>query len=133
MQVIWKDYDYEESIDVLARVYKNQNPRRRTLEDLGAGELMGKLLPPDPEELYDPKEQICVEVLFKPHVGLEHRRATAEFPRGAARFIVETLNEVGRGLSVQVSNELNDNINHLHNCRANFSNSLEWGALKAAD
>ena len=107
MQIIRKNYDYDQDIDVLVRVYENQNKNV-------------------PEE-----EQIACEVLFKPHLGIEHKRATAWLPRGAVHFVVEELNNIpNRDIKVQISNELYDNVGVLTSCSYNFDHSMEWRHLK---
>lgn len=108
MEIIKKDFIYLDNIDILVRVYENQD-----------------------FENTDENKQICSEILFKKYLGKEHIRATSWLPRGAVVFIVKTLNELGKNdYTVQISNELEDNIGVLTSCRDNFDNSLEWRLLK---
>jgi len=106
MEVVFNDNQYLSDIDVLCRVYKNQS------ED-------------HPEE-----EQIVSEVLFKPHMDRDHKRALCWLPRGAVAHIVEILNEIDVPCKVQISNELDDIIGVLTSCRENFSEAREWEHLK---
>lgn len=108
MKIIKQDNTYLEEADVLVRVYGNQDPD------------------------HDEKDQICAEVLFRPYLNLDHLQATSWLPRGAVAFIVQTLNEYhDKPWTVQISNELDNNIGVLTSCRANFDNSMEWQSLKA--
>lgn len=102
MDIILEDKHYLDDVDVLVRVYENQNPSR------------------------DEKSQVSVEVLFRNGLGIENHRATAWLPRGAAVFAVMKLKEFGKpGMKVQVANELPDNIGVLTSCRENWQNALE--------
>lgn len=95
-----------DDIDVLVRVYENQDPDH--------GE----------------KEQIACEILFKPHTGIDHKRCTSWLPRGAVHFVVGILNTLkDRDLKVQISNELADNVGVLTSCSYAFDNSMEWNNL----
>lgn len=108
MKIIHKDFEYEKDIDVLCRVYPNQDPNNT-----------------------NEKEQVCADVLFKAHLKREHKRATAWLPRGAVAFIVQELNKLGKNsYKVQISNELTDNVGVLTYCRDNFKQSMEWEKLK---
>ena len=107
MQIIRKNYDYDQDIDVLVRVYENQ--------EIGCHE----------------ERQIACEVLFKPHTGIDHKRATSWLPRGAVHFVVTVLNAIDdRNMKVQISNELADNIGVLTSCSYAFDQSMEWRHLK---
>jgi len=106
MEVVFKNDGYLDDIDILCRVYKNQDDNC-------------------PEN-----EQIASEVLFKPHMDREHSQALSWLPQGAAHHIVEVLNTVQGQYKVQVSNELTDNIGVLTSCRDNFTVSREWEKLK---
>lgn len=107
MKIIKRDFDYLDDIDILIRVYKNQDIRNA-----------------------NEKEQICAEILFKKYLKREHIQATSWLPRGAVSFIVKNLNELGENsYKIQISNELVDNIGVLTSCRYNFDNSLEWDLL----
>jgi hypothetical protein len=95
--IIFKDGDYIPDIDILIRVYANQTSFCED-EDLFAG-----------------------EVLFKPHIGYEHQRFTAPFPRGLVEGIKEVLDDVKGNWKIQVSNELSDVVRHLTSCREHFN------------
>ena len=106
MNIVRKNHEYLSDIDVLVRVYDNQS------------------------EKHTEQEQIACEVLFKPHVGLQHQQVTSWLPRGAVHFVVGVLNQLrDRDLKVQISNELPDNVGVLTSCRENFENAREWDDL----
>lgn len=108
MEIIKENYQYRKDIDILIRVYKNQDIDNE-----------------------NEKEQICTEILFKNYVGLDNIFATSWLPRGAVVFIVQTLNSLNPNhYKIQISNELDDNIGVLTSCIYNFDNSLEWRLLK---
>jgi hypothetical protein len=107
VNIIRKNYEYLEDIDVLVRVYKNQ------------------------AEEADEMEQIACEMLFKDHVGKQHERCTSWLPRGAVKFVVEELNALeDRDLKIQISNELESVVGVLTSVSYAFDNSMEWDALK---
>ena len=106
MEVIFKNDGYLDDIDVLCRVYKNQDPDHCEYE------------------------QIASEVLFKPHMDREHSQALCWLPQGAAHHIVNVLNSVQGQCKVQISNELSNNVGVLTSCRDNFTVSREWENLK---
>lgn len=106
MKIIKKDNVYLKNIDVLVRVYGNQS------------------------EYCDEKDQICSEILFKEYTNQNHMRFTSWLPRGAVNAIVFNLNKFAKEKwTVQVSNELTDQIGVLTSCRDNFEKSMEWDRL----
>ena len=110
MKIIRKDMVYRKDIDILARVYENQDVANQ-----------------------NEQEQICFDILFKPHLAIQHIRGTAWLPRGAVAGIVEALNIVNaegeNNYLVQISNELPDDVGALTHCRQNFNQSVEWDKL----
>jgi hypothetical protein len=107
MKIIKKDYEYLKDIDVLIRVYENQQPG-----------------------ICEEKDQICSEILFKEHTGQDHLRFTSWLPRGAVNAIVSNLNKFAKKKwKAQLSNELPSEVGVLTSCRENFDNSLEWDGL----
>jgi len=107
MNLVFLDYHYEKiKEDILIRVFKNQGASRREF-------------------------QITLVILFSSHLGISHVHTTCEFPVMAVRKIVEVLNDLGpNNYTVQISNELEDNIGLLTNCRRGFSNHFRWRYLK---
>lgn len=107
MEIILNPPTYD-GIDILCRVYANQN------EEYWRN-----------ERERDERKQICAEVLFANHMPYEHRRATAWLPRGAANFIVGELVEfVNTDYKVAICNELKDNIGVLTSCFDNFEHAI---------
>lgn len=106
MKIIKKNYQYNEDIDVLIRVYENQSKE------------------------YNEVDQIAFEILFKPYIKQEHLRFTSRFPRGAVAAIVSVLNKFkNKDWLVQISNELPSTVGVLTSCIENFDRSLEWDRL----
>ena len=87
---------YFESIDCLVRVYPNQSPN------------------------HTDQDAFCGEVLFKPHVGIEHAQFTAPYPRGLAEACSQVLLDITTPLDVQVSNELPYTVGCLTSCDQHF-------------
>lgn len=107
MKLIKKDYEYLPNADVLVRAYKNQD-----------------------ENNQKESEQICSEILFKPHLKIENIRLTSWLPRGAVFGIVCALEKfANKDWNVQVSNELDNEIGVLTSCRYAFDHSVEWRSL----
>lgn len=103
-----------EDVDILCRVYENQNKEYWRNE-----------------RERDEREQIVAEVLFANHMPYEHRRATAWLPRGAANFIVGELVEfVNTDYKVAICNELKNNIGVLTSCFDNFEGAIRYEIRK---
>lgn len=107
MRIIFNPPTYE-GVDILCRVYENQN------EEYWRN-----------ERERDESEQIVAEVLFADHMPYEHRFASAWLPRGAANFIVGELVEfMNTDYKVAICNELKDEIGVLTSCFDNFEHAI---------
>ena len=100
MEIRFKNYHYDDDIDVLVRAYANQLP------DVPADMLFAG------------------EVLFKPHMQRKHERFIAPFPRGIALATYKILKTLPDKLVVQVSNELTPQVRHLTSCDVNYDKRL---------
>ena len=108
--ILLKTTDYPTDLDVLVRVYENQNYQ------------------------CDENQQCIGEILFKSHVGLEHIRMKAWLPKGIASGIVEELVAnipPDSNLKIGISNEFPDQVGVLTSCHKNFDISFHDYAFEA--
>ena len=97
MEYIIQQHPYRQDTDILIRVYENQ------------------------QENHDEKSQCVGEILFRPHLQIEHIRFTAWLPYGLVEAIIEQLNYMqGKDYTVQIANELPYKIGVLTSCYENF-------------
>ena len=96
MRFIVQQAPYLENADILVRVYENQSRH------------------------HDEKEQCVGEILFRPKMKREHIRFTAWLPRGLVEAIKKHFSAIKGDYTVQIANELPDNIGVLTSCRENF-------------
>ena len=103
MELIFNyDYNTRNDVDILVRVYENQN------------------------EKFSEKEQCVGEVLFKKHLGIEHERFTSWLPRGCSNAIVKILKKYEHlNVNVGISNEFRYNLGVLTSVSENFNGDLE--------
>jgi len=66
------------------------------------------------------KEQCVGEVLFRSRLNRDHIRFTAWLPRGLVSAIKNAFKSIKGNFTVQISNELPDQIGALTSCQENF-------------
>ena len=103
MKIIYENYETNPlECDILVRVYANQSA-----------------------DFIPEKDAFVGEVLFKPYVGQEHVRFAAEFPRGLAAGIEDTLSHVMGEWTIQISNELPAQVGDLTSCDEHFDTRIK--------
>lgn len=114
MKLVRVENEKYDGLDILMRVYKNQNPDYWKHE-----------------ETRDEKEQICGEVLFSQSITEDisdcyfPNKIQAWLPRGIAyQFAVSIATLENYNVVVGVSNELDYQVGVLTSCRENFDGSL---------
>lgn len=104
MNIIFKDYDYQDNIHVLVRTYENQAKK------------------------YKADEQCAAEILFLPELEITHLYCVSWLPHGCVKFIKEklvpiinTARDKGLNWNIQVSNELPDQLGVSTDCHKEFT------------
>lgn len=102
MEIIFNyDYNTRNDVDILVRVYENQNDK------------------------FSENEQCVGEVLFKKHLGIEHLRFTSWLPRGCSNAITKCLKKYEHlDVKVGISNEFNYNLGSLTSVSENFDGDM---------
>ena len=98
-----------ENLDILCRVYENQDPNYWTNANR------------------DEKQQICVEVLFANRSGIKeaNKRATAWLPIGAADFMVENIKPYINTKRIGICNELPSCVGWLTSVNSSFESAFD--------
>ena len=99
--------------DIFVRAYPNQDyDAKRASED----------------PTYE-TETFVAEILFRPHIPINHIRMTGWLPRNVANGIAVTLGTLHKegkldNYSICISNEMPDGFDHLTSCNHNFHNAI---------
>jgi hypothetical protein len=106
MKFILMNSDYLNEADIIVRVYETQ----RAVSE---------------------KEQCAGEILFHPRISKSNVRFTAWLPRGLVEGIKNAFKTISGNFTVQISNELPDQIGVLTSCREHFDTRLRSEFLSA--